>query len=74
MALVREHGYAVDDEESSPGLRCVGVPVFNHRGRVIGAVSVTGTTYGVPIDALPRIIEAVVRTGTVISREMGFPG
>lgn len=39
---VRARGYAVDDEESSIGARCVGVPVVSDAGRVFGAISVTG--------------------------------
>jgi hypothetical protein len=34
-------GYALDDEESGPGVKCVGVPIFGAGGSVIFAISVT---------------------------------
>lgn len=42
LAKVQAEGFAVDDEEHHPGLRCVASPVFNHLGDVIGAISVSG--------------------------------
>jgi DNA-binding IclR family transcriptional regulator len=42
LALVRKRGYAVNDEERSPGIRSVAVPVINPHGRAACAISVTG--------------------------------
>ncbi|MBW4653477.1 MAG: IclR family transcriptional regulator C-terminal domain-containing protein [Kaiparowitsia implicata GSE-PSE-MK54-09C] len=42
LASVRADGFAVDDEEHHPGLRCVASPVFKHLGDVLGAISVSG--------------------------------
>lgn len=39
---VRERGYAIDDEETVPGIRCVAVPVVIGDPEVLGAVSVSG--------------------------------
>lgn len=44
LEQVRERGFALDDEERLPGLRCVAVPVLSNTGRVLGAVSVSGPT------------------------------
>ena len=41
LEIIRRRGYAMDDEESSPGLKCVAVALeFEHLG--LGAVSVSG--------------------------------
>jgi DNA-binding IclR family transcriptional regulator len=37
----RERGYAIDDEEAKPGIRCVAAPVVIGDGDLYGAVSVT---------------------------------
>ncbi|NGM70500.1 IclR family transcriptional regulator [Natronolimnobius sp. AArcel1] len=41
---IRERGFAFDDEERLPGLRCVGAPILSNNNRVLGAVSVAGPT------------------------------
>lgn len=38
----RELGYALDDEESFPGIRCVAVPVFDYAGAPIAAIAISG--------------------------------
>jgi len=44
LARVRERGYALDDEEIQPGLRCVAAPVLDFEDDVLGAISVAGPT------------------------------
>ena len=39
---IQENGYAIDDEELSVGLRCVGAPLFDHRGHALYAISIAG--------------------------------
>jgi DNA-binding IclR family transcriptional regulator len=39
FAAIRESGYAVDDQEYTPGLRCVAVPIWDVDGRVSAALS-----------------------------------
>ncbi|MCJ8322589.1 MAG: IclR family transcriptional regulator [Rhizobiales bacterium] len=40
----RIRGYAVDNEEFSPGIRCVAHPIFDKVGKVIAAFGVSGPT------------------------------
>jgi IclR family acetate operon transcriptional repressor len=42
LALSRDHGFAVDDEEDAEGIFCAGAAFFGHDGSCAGAVSVTG--------------------------------
>ena len=39
---IKENGYAIDDEELSVGLRCVGAPLFSHKGQALYAISISG--------------------------------
>ncbi len=41
LDVIRERGYATDDEERLSGIRCVAAPVMSDSGRVSGAVSIS---------------------------------
>ena len=42
LALTRERGYAIDDEETFDGVRCVAAPVRDHRDEIIAAMGISG--------------------------------
>lgn len=44
LEVIRERGYAIDDGEKIPGLRCIAAPVVTNHGTVLGAISITGPT------------------------------
>lgn len=41
LVVIRQNGFALDNEEYTPGLRCVAVPISDHSGRTIAAMSVS---------------------------------
>lgn len=41
---IRSNGFAIDDEEETLGLRCIGAPVFDYNQHAIAAISIAGTT------------------------------
>ncbi|MEU6198592.1 IclR family transcriptional regulator [Streptomyces sp. NPDC047061] len=45
LAQVRERGYALDEEENEIGVRCIGAPVRDTKGAVVGGVSISAITY-----------------------------
>ncbi|WP_458189034.1 IclR family transcriptional regulator [Haladaptatus sp. NG-WS-4] len=45
LETIREQGFAVNDEESTEGLRAVGVPIVDSSGRMAGALSVSGPSH-----------------------------
>jgi len=42
IARIRAVGYSVSDSDVTPGIASLGAPVFNHRGEVQGALSLSG--------------------------------
>lgn len=42
LKRTRERGYSTDNMEHEYGVKCVGVPVYNRGGELIGALSTTG--------------------------------
>ncbi len=61
LARVRAAGYAFDDEEYSPGLRCVAAAVTDETGTPLCAISVSGPAIRVARERLPTL-GALVRT------------
>lgn len=72
MAKVRANGYAVDDEEEEIGARCVGAPVFDHRSKVVAAISVAGTTTQIPSEKIEVVSTFVKDAAEQISRALGY--
>ena len=69
---IREKGYAEDDEENELGVRCIGAPIFNHKGEVEGAISISGPTIRVTKDKVEVFSEKVKKYAMLISRELGY--
>jgi IclR family acetate operon transcriptional repressor len=52
LAAVREHGFALDDEENEPTVRCIGAVVLDRKGSPRGGVSVSTVTFVVEREEL----------------------
>ena len=72
LELIRQRGYSVDDEENEMGIRCVGAPVFNHMGEVVGAVSISGWTITVTQKRIPKLAILLQDVCRNISHELGY--
>lgn len=55
LELVRERGWALNDEERNPGVRAIAAPVLQPDGGVLGAVAVQGPTVRITDDRLPEL-------------------
>lgn len=69
---IRQKGYAMDDEEIQPGLRCIASPVFAKGGRVAAAVSLSGVTAFMTDDKIEDIAKDVKECALNISRRLGY--
>ncbi len=72
LALIREQGYALDNEEDHLDIRCIGAPVHDYTGAVVAAVSLTAPKH--------RLVGALLTDKTVLvldyagrmSRALGY--
>ncbi len=59
IALVRERGYAVDDEEFRSDVVCVAMPYRDLMGKVSGAISVTGPALRMTAERIEEVRRAM---------------
>lgn len=55
LAATRARGYAVDDQERAPGMRCVAAPIFNSHAEPVAGLSVSGPAFRMALDDTARI-------------------
>ena len=72
LAAIRARGYAIDDCEHEPDLRCVAAPVRNSAGRVFAAISVTGNTRRMEQHPTEDLAALVVSHARQISAQLGY--
>ena len=72
LEKVKRQGFALDNEESFPGIRCVAAPLYDRTGKMVAALSVTAPRQRMSQERLKEIREMVVGTARSISRRIGM--
>lgn len=72
LKLIRQLGYAMDDEEIEEGLRCIGAPVMDYTGRVVAAMSIAGPAFRLTEERIPAVAQSVVEAANELSVELGY--
>lgn len=72
LAEIVERGYALDNEENHPGVRCISAPVSNGiGGEPIGCIGIDGPVVRMAEDDLGRLAEQVMSTARSLSLKLG---
>lgn len=69
---VRERGWHEADEDVDPGAYALSVPIHDHAGAVVAALSVAGPKSRLTDAARELHLEALRRAGSLISQDMGW--
>jgi IclR family KDG regulon transcriptional repressor len=72
---IRRDGIAIDREEHEPNIICIAAPILSNN-KVVGALSVTGTTRRTPLAKLLKVKPALLKTAGEIgdtAAEWQFP-
>jgi IclR family acetate operon transcriptional repressor len=72
LEIIRKQGYAVDDEETTLGARCVSAPILGADREVVAALSVSGPVTRISPAQVPALAGAVMNAARAISVAMGF--
>jgi len=74
LNLVRQQGYAFDDEEFETGIRAVACPIFDRTGKIIAAISIPSPASRMMLGRVPEIARGLAEATQAISRRMGWIG
>jgi DNA-binding IclR family transcriptional regulator len=70
LTKVRQRGYAIDDEETVLGARCVAAPVFDADGKVVAAISVSGPIARITVKRVPVLVSLLKEASAYISARL----
>jgi DNA-binding IclR family transcriptional regulator len=71
---VKRQGYAVDDEETENGGRCVAAPLFEKESRIVGAMSLIGPASRIRKEDFSRLSLLVKEAAAKASSALGYEG
>jgi DNA-binding IclR family transcriptional regulator len=73
LKMVRNQGYAIDDEENEKGVRCVGAPIYNEAGNAVAAISISGPAFRVTKKVIQENLKKeVMETALKFSQRLGY--
>ena len=70
LRATHERGYAISDEDVTPGVASIGVPIFDHTGTVKASLSIGGLRDPILGDG-SRALELALAGAAEISRTLG---
>jgi IclR family KDG regulon transcriptional repressor len=73
LEKVREQGFAYDSEETLIGVNCMASPIYDLKGKVVAAISISGPRERMAPDKVAEIMPLLRETTAKISRELGAP-
>ncbi|WP_433510467.1 IclR family transcriptional regulator [Nonomuraea sp. CA-143628] len=74
LTLTRQRGWAEDDGEHEDYINCVALPVFDARGKVTHAVSITALRAVAPLERLREHIDDFRQAAHEVSKTLGWTG
>jgi IclR family transcriptional regulator, KDG regulon repressor len=72
LRMIRKRGYSIDNEEIEIGLRCVGAPIKDYTGAMVGAISAAAPSARLSGQKVHTVGRLVVTTAGEISEKLGY--
>ena len=72
LAEARERGYVLDAEENEPGIHCIGMPIFDGAGKVVGGMSISTPMSRIDRASLIGFAPLLRENTQAVSRQLGW--
>ncbi len=72
LEKVRRELYAIDDEEWEKEVRCLSVPVWDYRGEVAAAITLSAPSFRIPYSKLIEIKDTFLEKSRELSERLGY--
>lgn len=72
LSKINTQGFGVEIEENEPGISCIAAPIFDNRGHITAAVSVSGPSFRMIDTRLTELQPLIMEIGNEISRRLGY--
>jgi IclR family KDG regulon transcriptional repressor len=73
LEIVRDQGYAIDNEEFEEDVRCVSAPIRDYTENVVAALCISGPTRRMSPDRMEKeLIPLVQKVAMEISQRLGY--
>ncbi len=74
LEQVRKNGYAIDDEELDPGVRCIAAPIRDYTRRIVGAISISGPSMRISNERIKEeLVPLILTSAADLSTRLGYP-
>jgi DNA-binding IclR family transcriptional regulator len=70
LAVSRDRGFTIGDEECELGYRSIGAPILDHERHAIAAISIVGSTFQIDEENLRELARCVMDTAAAISHSV----
>jgi DNA-binding IclR family transcriptional regulator len=74
LTQVRSQGYAIVHGEYEEGFSEIAAPVFDHRGRVVATLAISGPTFRMGPGQIESFAEPLQETAFTVSGQLGYRG
>lgn len=68
----RDRGWAMDDEETYLGVRCIAAAIYDHRGIVVASMGISGPTQRITLERAQVLGHLVRESAARVSRHLGY--
>ncbi|MBU8908200.1 IclR family transcriptional regulator [Desertibacillus haloalkaliphilus] len=71
LETVRQKGYSQDNQENELGVHCIAIPIRNHTGEVVAAISISSPVMRFNEEEMAKHIEILKREAKALSKKLG---